>query len=337
MTIDIAILVNKVLISTLGLRRLSNAPIVLICTGLTNLYLCTGFEGHENQTLKFIQGMSQIQVRDLPEGVLFGNIESIFSRMLQQMGQMLPQATAVFINSFEELDPITTNDLKTKFNKFLNIGPSNLISPQTTSDTSGCLSWLEKQKAASVAYISFGSVTTPPPNELKALAEALEAGGVPFLWSLKDMYKVHLPNGFLEKTKVNGMIVPWAPQLDILAHGAVGVFITHCGWNSLLESISGGVPMICRPFFGDQKLNGRVVEDVLEVGLKIEGGIFTKNGVVSSLDLILFQEKGKKMREKMKVLKELAKKAVGPKGSSTRNFESLLQIVSRPKIDAAKE
>ncbi|GMY06410.1 anthocyanidin 3-O-glucosyltransferase UFGT-like, partial [Fagus crenata] len=292
---------------------------------------------HENQTLKFIQGMSQIQVRDLPEGVLFGNIESIFSRMLQQMGQMLPQATAVFINSFEELDPITTTDLKTKFNKFLNIGPSNLISPQPTSDTSGCLSWLDKQKAASVAYISFGSVTTPPPNELKALAEALGAGGVPFIWSLKDMSKVHLPNGFLEKTKVNGMIVPWAPQLDILAHGAVGVFITHCGWNSLLESISGGVPMICRPFFGDQKLNGRVVEDVLEVGLKIEGGIFTKNGVVSSLDLILFQEKGKKMREKMKVLKELAIKAVGPKGSSTRNFESLLQIVSRPKIDADKE
>lgn len=284
--------------------------------------------------------MSQIRVRDLPEGVVFGNLESVFSRMLHQMGQMLPLATAVFINSFEELDLTTTNHFKSKFNKFLNIGPFNLVSPQVsqpTSDTSGCLSWLEKRRTATVAYVSFGSVATPPPNELFALAEALEASGVPFIWSLRDNSKVHLPNGFLEKTKVNGLIVPWAPQLDILAHSAVGVFITHCGWNSLLESISGGVPMICRPFFGDQRLNGQLIEAVLEVGLKVEGGILTKNGVISSLDVILYKEKGKKMREKMKALKEFAKEAVRPEGSSARNFESLLQIVSKPKTNAAKE
>lgn len=299
--------------------------------------LCTGFEGHENQTLKFIPGMSQVRIRDLPEGVVFGNLESVFSRMLHRMGQMLPQATAVFINSFEELDLTTTNDLKSKLKKFLNIGPSNLISPPPTSDTSGCLSWLDRQKTATVAYISFGSVTTPLPNELVALAEALEASRVPFLWSLRDSIKVHLPRGFLEKTQANGMVVPWAPQMDILAHDAVGVFITHCGWNSLLESIAGGVPMICRPFFGDQRLNGRMVEDAWEVGLKVEDGIFTKKGVMSSLDLVLFQEKGNKMREKMKALKKLAEEAVRPTGGSTGNFKSLLLVVSRPKIDIAKD
>lgn len=284
------------------------------------------------ETLKSIPGMSKIHVVDLPEGIVSGNLDSFFSCMLHKMGMVLPQAAAVFINSFEELDPTITNDLKSKFKKFLNIGPFNLISsPPPPPDTYGCIPWLDKQKVASVAYVSFGSFATLPPDELVALAEALEATKVPFIWSLKDHSKMHLPNGFLDRTKLHGIVVPWAPQLEVLAHGAVGVFMTHCGWNSLLESIAGGVPMICRPFFGDQRLNERVVEDVWEIGVKVEGGVFTKNGVINSLDQILSQEKGKKMRESIGALKELAKRATGPKGSSTNNFTALSNLVSSPK------
>ncbi|KAJ6763809.1 GLYCOSYLTRANSFERASE [Salix purpurea] len=91
------------------------------------------------------------------------------------MGKALPRAAAVFINSFEELDPGITECLKSKLKRFLNIGPSNLISaPSPVADTSGCITWLDKQKLASVAYVSFGSVATPPPHELVAVAEALE-------------------------------------------------------------------------------------------------------------------------------------------------------------------
>ncbi|XVF30441.1 hypothetical protein REPUB_Repub16aG0057800 [Reevesia pubescens] len=285
-----------------------------------------GITGREDETLNFIPGMSNVRIRDLPEGILFGNLESLFSRMLHQMGQVLPQAAAVFINSFEELDPVMTNDFKSKFKQYLNVGPFILATPPPSGpDSYGCLTWLDKQKPATVAYISFGSVVTPPPNELVALAEALEASRVPFIWSLRDKSKLHLPNGFLDRA--NGMVVPWAPQIDVLAHGAVGVFITHGGWNSLVESIAGGVPMICRPFFGDHRLNGRMVEDVWEIGVIIKGGIFTKNGIISSLDLVLAQEKGKKMRENLKEVKEVAQRAVGPKGSSTQNFKKLLDLV----------
>ncbi|KAF5749341.1 UDP-glucose: flavonoid 3-O-glucosyltransferase [Tripterygium wilfordii] len=287
----------------------------------------------EDETLKFISGMSKARVKDLPEGVLFGNLESIFSRMLHQMGLNLSRATAVFINSFEELDHTITTDLKSKLRTFFNIGPFNLISsPPKLPDTSGCISWLDKQNAASVAYISFGSVTQPSPSELIAVAEALEASKVPFIWSVRDTARVHLPTEFLNKTQGHGIVVSWAPQQEILAHCAVGVFLTHCGWNSVLESIVGGVPMICRPFFGDQRLNGRMVEDVWEIGVRVEGGVFTKNAFIASLDQILSEEKGKKMRENVKGLKEAAERAVGPKGSSIKNLLGLQDLVSRPKV-----
>ncbi|EEF42341.1 anthocyanidin 3-O-glucosyltransferase 7 [Ricinus communis] len=290
-----------------------------------------GVEG-KNETLKIIPGMSKIRIGDLPEGVLFGNLESLFSQMLHKMATVLPKADAIILNSFEELEPITTNDLKSKFKKFLSTGPFNLVSPSPAApDVYGCIEWLDKQEPASVAYISFGSVVTPPPHELAALAEALEASKVPFLWSIKDHAKMHLPNGFLDRTKSQGTVVPWTPQMEVLGHDAVGVFITHCGWNSIIESITGGVPMICRPFFGDQRINGRMVEDVWEIGLKVEGGLLTKNGVIESLDQILSTEKGKKMRENIRTLKELAERAIGPKGNSSKNFTELADIVMSKK------
>ncbi|XP_058002524.1 anthocyanidin 3-O-glucosyltransferase 7 [Hevea brasiliensis] len=281
----------------------------------------------KDQTLHLIPGFSKVQIRDLPEEVLLGNLESIFSLMLHKMGNMLPRAAAVFLNSFEELDPIIINDLNSKFKRFLCTGPFNLVSsPSQVPDTNGCIAWLDKQKPASVAYVSFGSVATPPPKELVALAEALEASKVAFLWSLKD--SSHLPKGFLDRTKSHGIVLPWAPQVEILAHTAIGVFITHCGWNSVLESIVGGVPMICRPFFGDQKLNGRMVEDVWNIGLRVEGGVLTKNGVIDCLDQIFSQEKGKIRRENIKTLQELAKRATESNGSSSKNFIALADLVT---------
>ncbi|PON62438.1 UDP-glucuronosyl/UDP-glucosyltransferase [Trema orientale] len=304
-----------------------------LCTDLIRNHFSSSTVGDHNkgnEHLSFIPGMSKIQVQDLPEGIVFGNLDSFFSTMLHQMGLKLPQATAVFINSFEELDKAMTDDLKSRFHMFLNVGPFNLASPPPPApDESGCLPWLDKQETASVAYISFGSVTVPPKEELVAIAGALEGSGVPFIWSLKDNVKANLPKGFLDKTKTNRKVVPWAPQREILSHGSVGVFVTHCGWNSLLESIAGGVPMICRPFFGDQRLNGRMIEDVWEIGVKVGSGVFTKEGMERCLDMVLSQEKGKRMREKIKVLKELAIEAVGPKGSFTHNFKLLLDVIAK--------
>ncbi|ESQ41695.1 hypothetical protein EUTSA_v10013472mg [Eutrema salsugineum] len=290
--------------------------------------------GRMEETLGFISGMEKMRVKDTPEGVVFGNLDSVFSNTLHQMGLALPRATAVFINSFEELDPTLTKNLKSEFKRYINIGPLALLSSSTSQtetllvhDPHGCLAWIEKRSPASVAYISFGTVMTPPPGELVAIAQGLESSKVPFVWSLKEKNMVHLPNGFLERTREQGMVVPWAPQVELLKHEATGVFVTHCGWNSVLESVSGGVPMICRPFFGDQRLNGRAVEVVWEIGMTIINGVFTKDGFEKCLDRVLVQDDGKKMKGNAKKLKEQAHEAVSAKGSSFENFEGLLDAV----------
>ncbi|KAK2972110.1 hypothetical protein RJ640_013844 [Escallonia rubra] len=271
----------------------------------------TGMAQNAEQTLKFIPGMSKIQIRDLPEGII-DHLEMPIAHALHIMGLKLPGATAVVLNSYEEIDLTIITDLKTKLKKVLSVGPSTLTSSSPSKpDESGCLPWLDKHKAASVAYISFGTILVPPPSELAALAEAIEASGVPYLWSLPDHSRHHLPQGFVERTSTRGMIVSWAPQLQVLAHTSVGIHITHSGWNSVLESISYAVPMICRPFFADNMLNCRMVEDVWEIGVRVEDGILTKSGTMKAIEHLLSNDKGKKLKENIRLLQESAVKAVG--------------------------
>ena len=254
--------------------------------------------------------------------------------MLYKMGQILQRADALAMNSFENLDPPILEDLKSKFKNVLNVGPFNLTSPPPSaniSDIHGCIPWLGKHKKGTVAYIGFGTVATPPAHELKALAEALEASNTPFIWSLKHNMTSHLPEGFLERTSESGKIVPWAPQVQILAHDSVGVFLNHCGWNSVMESIAAGVPIIGRPFFGDHQLNTWMVEKVWKIGVRIKGGSFTKDATIRALQLVLKQEDGKWLKDQIVSYKKLALEAVGPNGSSTRNFETLVQIVTTGK------
>ncbi|XP_058224805.1 anthocyanidin 3-O-galactosyltransferase 3GT6 [Rhododendron vialii] len=286
--------------------------------------------GREDEIVKFVPGFSEVRLGDLPSGVVYGNLESPFSMMLYKMGQVLHKATAVAINSFDELEPEPMKVLASKFQKLLTCGPFNSISPLPSSnlDEYGCIPWLDRRKAASVAYIGFGSVATPPPVELAALAEALEARSTPFLWSLRDNFKQHLPEGFLKRTSELGKIVPWAPQVQVLEHRSVGVFLTHCGWNSVMESVEAGVPIIGRPFFGDQQVDAWMVENVWKIGVRVEGGVFTEGSTMSALELVLSHEKGKELREQVGKYKEFALKAFGPKGRSTQNLNTLMDIVA---------
>ncbi|XP_043694596.1 anthocyanidin 3-O-glucosyltransferase 7-like [Telopea speciosissima] len=291
--------------------------------------------GREHETLGFIPGMSSVRIRDVMiDGIIIENLGSTFISMVHRMAQMLPRATAVLINTYEELNPTIIKELKSNFQKCLSLAPFTLdYPPPSDSDTTGCLTWLDKQKPSSVGYISFGTVGTLPAYELEALAEGLEGSGTPFLWSLKDKLKEQLPVSFLNRTREWGLIVPWAPQFRVLQHTAVGVFMTHCGWNSVLESILGGVPVIGRPIFGDQPLNLRFISDVWGgFGIRIDNGVFTKDGVIKGLELILFNEEGKKMMEKVQAFRKLAEKAIESDGSSTMSFKALtLQIVSSTK------
>ncbi|XP_058113796.1 anthocyanidin 3-O-glucosyltransferase 7-like [Magnolia sinica] len=283
-----------------------------------------------DEPLDFVPGYSAMRVCDLPEGVVFGDLNSLFSSLLHRMGKQLTRGRAVAINTFNGLDSTNLNDLKSKLPTCLPVGPLYLMSPLLQqTDPHASLTWLDRftHHPSSVTYISFSSMMTPPPAELVALAEGLEASGTPFLWSLPEKAREMLPAGFLDRTAGRGLVVPWTPQPAVLCHVAVGAFVTHCGWNSLLESITGSVPMICRPLFGDQMLNARMVSHVWRIGMVVDGGVLTRDRVVGSIELVLRKDEGKGMRERARALSEMAKEAVGNGGSSVESFNKLLEII----------
>ncbi|KAF8044133.1 hypothetical protein BT93_A2194 [Corymbia citriodora subsp. variegata] len=293
----------------------------------------------DDRARNVIPDVPEVLVEDLPEGVLGpGDIESDLVGILGNLGALLPRASAIVMNFYHELDPTAlTNNLRITLPNLLYLGfltlslppPPKPQSPLSDADISNrCISWLERQEPRSVAYIGFGTLAMLPENEFHALAEALEESNVPYIWSLQDDLKEKLPTGFLQRVGARGIVASWAPQIEVLAHSSTGVFVTHCGSNSVYESVANGVPMICRPFFGDHRMNGRIVEEVWEIGVRVEGGAITKNGVLKSLRLILADQAGKAMREKVHALKELVQSAAGPNGRAAEDFRTLLKIVS---------
>ncbi|KAI9110389.1 hypothetical protein K1719_018549 [Acacia pycnantha] len=279
----------------------------------------------------FLPGLSHVTVEDLPDDVLLKpgqeHKETTFSKALASIGQLLPQAKALVMHFYEELDPpLFVQDLKSKLKSLLYIGLT--LSQSNTDDPNGCLPWLDQHGARSVAYLSFGTVATVPHHELVEVSEALEASGFPFLWSLRDDQKCHLPNGFVERTSKTGKIVPWVPQTQVLAHGSVGVFVTHCGSNSVIEGMAYGMPMIGRPFFGDHGMAARTVADLWKIGVKIQGGVFTKNGLLQSLNLILVEEEGKKIGENALKMKRTMENASGVDSKAAQDFKTLVDIIT---------
>jgi len=201
-------------------------------------------------------GLGSYRVGDLPDGVVSGDFNYVISRLVHRMGQLLPRAAAaVALDTFPGLDPPdVTAALDETLPNCLPLGPYHLLPKDITdaaapvaSDPHGCLAWLDAHPARSVAYVSFGTVASPRPDEIREMAAGLESSGAPFLWSLREDSWPLLPAGFLARATAAGagLVVPWAPQVAVLRHASVGAFVMHAGWLSVLEGVSSGVPMAC--------------------------------------------------------------------------------------------
>ncbi|CAD6220532.1 unnamed protein product [Miscanthus lutarioriparius] len=206
---------------------------------------------------------------------------------------MRASASGVVINTFEgieasELAKIQRDLSRPKFA----VGPLHLLSQASVEQglhapDRGCLAWLDAHPPRSVLYVSLGSVACVDRGVFEEMAWGLAVSGVPFLWVVRPGMVSGggeevppLPDGFSEEIRSRGKIVSWAPQREVLAHAAIGAFWTHCGWNSTLESVCEGVPMLVQPCFADQMVNARYVTHEwgvgMEVGEEIEKGRVAK-------------------------------------------------------------
>nr|AFJ52945.1 UDP-glycosyltransferase 1 [Linum usitatissimum] len=256
------------------------------------------------------------------------------------------------VNSFHELEPGYSEHYKEVVGrKAWFIGPLSLSNKDSTLekaergktaaiDGHECLRWLDCREPHSVLYICFGSMSDIPNAQLFEIASALEASVQGFIWVVKKENSKEkkgewLPEGFEERMEGRGLIIRgWAPQVLILDHQATGGFMTHCGWNSTLEGVVAGVPMVTWPLGAEQFLNGRLVTDVLRVGVGIGPQEWSRNDreiMVGREDIeravrqVMVGEHAEEMRERAMELKVKAVKGNEEGGSSYSDLKSLLK------------
>ena len=188
-----------------------------------------------------------------------------------------------------------------------------------TPNIDSCMKWLNEQPDSSVVYVSFGSVAQLDAAQMQELACGIKQSKKQFLWVVRASEEAKLPKGFAEETSAQGMIVHWCSQMDVLAHKALGCFVTHCGWNSTLEALCLGVPMVAIPIWTDQGTNAKYVADVWRMGMRVDvdkNGVFTREMVQHCIRVVMDGEKGKEIKMSCRKWMEMAREAVKEGGSS---------------------
>jgi UDP-glucose:(indol-3-yl)acetate beta-D-glucosyltransferase len=210
---------------------------------------------------------------------------------------------------------------------------ANLLNPDDA-----CIKWLDTKAPGSVVYVSFGSFASLGAAQTEELARGLLAAGRPFLWVVRATEERDLPRHLLDGPAASGaaMVARWCPQLDVLAHPAVGCFVTHCGWNSTLEALSFGVPMVALGLWSDQPTNARYVEATWGAGVRARrdaaaaaaGVLFPRGEVERCVRAVMDEGEGAAaMREAAGKWRDRAHAAVAPGGSSDRSLDAFVEFV----------
>lgn len=266
--------------------------------------------------------------------------------MLMLLGQFakLSKPLCVLMETFQELeDELIT--YMSKYSKIRPIGPlfanpnnqQNNVVRADFIKADDCIEWLDTKEDKSVVYISFGSVIHLKQEQVEEIANGLLASGVGFLWIMKPPINATieaavLPEGFLEEAGDKGKVVQWCWQEKVLEHRAVSCFLTHCGWNSSLEAMSSGVPVVAFPGWGDQVTNAKYLVEEMKVGVRLSRGdaekrIVGREEVKKCLLEATSGESAVEMRENMLKWKKKAREAVAEGGSSDRNFQEFVDEI----------
>ncbi|PAN04001.2 hypothetical protein PAHAL_1G033900 [Panicum hallii] len=276
-------------------------------------------------------------------------------RWMVHHGERYRDAAGILVNTFDAVEPGAAAVLRQPEPWRPPVYPIGPVTRQATdgaaADATGCIDWLDAQPERSVLFVSFGSGGALSTAQTRELARGLELSGHRFLWVVrspsdgganpgesyydgsrsKDDPRRFLPPGFAERTKALGHVVPsWAPQTRVLAHRATKAMLTHCGWNSVLESLAAGVPMIAWPLYAEQRENAVMLCEETKVALRPEVGgsdgcLILAGDIAEVVKEMMDGEKGEAARAKVAELKAAAASGLEPGGAS---YETLAKVVS---------
>ncbi|KAK7378703.1 hypothetical protein VNO80_04149 [Phaseolus coccineus] len=297
-------------------------------------------------------------------GIFYPGTDLKLQAFREAIGEAAKKAYGIMVNSFQELEAEYVEEYeRVTGHKVWCVGPVSLCnkddtekalrSKRNSNDESKYVKWLDSWPERSVIYVCLGSQNRATPEQLIEVGLGLEATKRPFIWVLRGAYRREemekwlLEEGFEERVKGRGILIKgWVAQVLILSHRAIGAFLTHCGWNSTLEGICGGVPLVSYPLYAEQFLNEKVVVQVVESGVSAGaetvvrlGDEFksrvevTRDNVRDSIEKVMGEGKEKDMiRERARNYADMASKTIQEGGSSYNNLSLLIEDIVRLKM-----
>ncbi|XAR51672.1 Trans-zeatin O-beta-D-glucosyltransferase [Bertholletia excelsa] len=254
----------------------------------------------------------------------------VIFELILATSRALTLADRLICNSSYELEPGAFE----LYPNILPIGP--LLASNRLGNSAGyfwpedstCLEWLDQQPAQSVIYVAFGSFTVFDQEQFQELALGLELTSRPFLWVVRpditDETDDAYPEGFKERVANRGQMIGWAPQQKVLGHPSIACFLSHCGWNSVLEGVSSGIPFLCWPYFADQFMNQIYICDAWKVGLgfnRDDSGIIRRGEIKNRVEQLLLD---KTFKSRSMDLKDVLAKGVKEGACSHNNFKDFI-------------
>ncbi|KAK8449026.1 hypothetical protein SEVIR_7G149209v4 [Setaria viridis] len=281
-----------------------------------------------------------------------------YARKRARSGQTIPSSAGVLTNTCRALEgefiDLFAEQLAVAAagKKLFNVGPLNPVldagsSDQRSNKRHDCLDWLDKQPPATVLYVSFGSTTSLRGEQVTELAAALLDSKQRFVWVLRDADRgniftdrgenrhAKLLSEFTEQTGGRGVVITgWAPQLEILAHGATAAFLSHCGWNSTIESMSHGKPILAWPMHSDQPLNAELVCKHLKAGILVrpmakQREVVPRATIREVIEKIMVSDEGHQIQQRAMALGEAVRSSAAVGGASRRDLEDFIAHITR--------
>ncbi|TVU13655.1 hypothetical protein EJB05_37075, partial [Eragrostis curvula] len=301
--------------------------------------------GHLSTVVRGVRGMCDgVQLRDFPSFIRTTDRDDIMFNFLMREAERLSLPDAVAINSFDDLEGATLDAMRAMLPPIYTVGPLQLHERRAVPDggplrglgsslwkeQGGLIEWLDGRAPRSVVYVNYGSITVMTNEQLLEFAWGLAGSGYAFVWNIRpDLVKgdtAVLPPEFMSSVEGRAQLTTWCPQEEVLAHEAVGVFLTHSGWNSTLESLCAGVPMLSWPFFAEQQTNCRYKRTEWGVGMEI-GGKVRRDELAAIVREAMDGDKGREMRRCAQEWKDKAVKAALPGGTAEAYLDKLIDEV----------